>query len=79
VRAPGAVGAAISANTGVEKQIIGGGASHRGGGVFHGGSGGANSKGGLRRARRLVASMPWKEGRGFPIACQRLSFEGKFH
>jgi hypothetical protein len=82
VRAPGAaiaVGAAISANSGVKKQIIGGGASQGGGGAPHSGGGGANGNGGLRRVLRLVSSVPWKGGRGFPITCRRLGFEGKFH
>jgi hypothetical protein len=75
VRTPGAAiagGEAIYENSAVKKQIIGGGASHSGGG-------GTNGNGGLRRRRRLVSSMPWKGGRGFPIACRRFDFEGKFH
>jgi hypothetical protein len=81
-----AVGVAIYSNSGVKKQIIGGdasqgggGASHSGGGASHSGGGGDNDNGGLRWVRRLDSSMPWKGGRGFPIACRRFDFEGKFH
>jgi hypothetical protein len=79
---PGAAAAGnavISANVGVVKGIIGGGASYGGGVSVNGGGVGANGDGGLWSTSRLAATIPWEGGKAIPIACWRLCLKGKFH